>query len=505
MTDHLPEDVEALDDSDDLAAHPLTALRLEKHLEAIESGSYPYRFERSHLAAELHSEFGALEPASETDTVARVAGRMFNVRSMGKLTFAVLQDVSGTVQLFVDKRTVGDDAYDDFNSLDLGDWIGVEGLVMTSKKGELSVRVRSFELLAKSLRPFPDKWHGLADKGRRFRQRYLDLATNEEARQTALARTSIVRTIRDEFHKRGYVEVETPILQAQAGGAAARPFITHHNALGIDMYLRIATELHLKRLIVGGLEKVFEVGRIFRNEGIDATHSPEFTMVEAYEAFADYTDIMTLMEELFEAIAIGLNGISTIEVAGRTVDLAGPYRRVSVIDLVNEALGRAVGFDMDLDDLRSIAAEKGVDVQPSWGHGKLIYGLFEELCEGDLIEPTFVIDHPVEISPLTRVHRSDPNLAERFELYIGGSEMCDAFSELNDPIDQRARFAAQAQARAAGDDEAQLIDEDFLTALEYGMPPTGGLGFGVDRLVMLLTGQDSIREVVLFPQMRPND
>ncbi len=496
---------ENLNDTDDLSAHPLTARRLEKHLAALDSDSYPYRFERTHLTSELHRQFADLDPGSETDTVVRVAGRMLNVRSMGKLTFAVLQDAACRVQLFVDQRTLGDEAFAEFADLDMGDWVGVEGLVMTSKKGELSVRVQSFQLLSKSLRPFPDKWHGLQDKGRRYRQRYLDLATNDEARRIALARATVVRSLRDQFHQRGFVEVETPMLQAEAGGAAARPFETHHNALGIDMVLRIATELHLKRLVVGGMERVFEIGRIFRNEGIDATHSPEFTTLEAYQAFADYNDIMVLMEEVFEAVAIDLNGVSTIDTGERTIDLAGPYRRVSVLDLVNDALDHPVGFDMDLADLRAIATGNGVDVQEAWGHGRLIYALFEELCEGTLIDPTFVIDHPVEISPLTRGHRSDPNLTERFELYIAGAEMCDAFSELIDPLDQRARFSAQAAARAAGDDEAQTVDEDFLTALEYGLPPTGGLGLGIDRLVMLLTGQDTIREVVLFPQMRPTE
>ncbi len=505
MDDPATDTSEQLSDADDLSAHPLTALRLDKHRAALEANSYPYRFERTHLTGELHDQFAALEPGTETTTVVRVAGRLFNVRSMGKLTFAVLQDVAGRVQLFVDRRTLGDEAFAKFAELDLGDWIGVEGLVMTSKKGELSVRAQSVELLSKSLRPFPDKWHGLADKERRYRQRYLDLATNEEARRIAFARATVVRSLRDQFHQRGFVEVETPMLQPEAGGAAARPFETHHNALGVDMVLRIATELHLKRLIVGGMERVFEIGRIFRNEGIDATHSPEFTTLEAYQAFADYNDLMVLMEEILAAVAVDLNGVSTIETADGVVDLAGPYRRISVIDAVNAVLDEPVGFGTDIVVLRAVATEHGVDVQEVWGHGRLLYALFEELVEGTLIEPTFVIDHPVEISPLTRIHRSDPNLTERFELYIGGAEMCDAFSELIDPLDQRARFTAQAEARAAGDDEAQTVDEDFLTALEYGMPPTGGLGLGIDRLVMLLTGQVTIREVVLFPQMRPTE
>lgn len=499
------DDGQPINDTDDLSSHPLTAQRLEKHLAALEANAYPYRFERSHLTSELHQQFADLEPGSETETVVRVAGRLFNRRSMGKLTFAVLQDVAGRVQLFVDKRTLGDDAFEEFANLDVGDWVGVEGLVMTSKKGELSVRAQSVLLLSKSLRPFPDKWHGLADKGRRYRQRYLDLATNDEARRIAFARATVVRSLRDQFHQRGFVEVETPMLQAEAGGAAARPFETHHNALGIDMVLRIATELHLKRLVVGGMERVFEIGRIFRNEGIDATHSPEFTTLEAYQAFADYNDLMTLMEEVFEAAACAVNGTSKVTVSDTTIDLAGPYRRVSVVDSVNDVLDSPVGFDTDIDDLRAVASRHGVDVQEPWGHGRLLYALFEQLVEHTLIEPTFVIDHPVEISPLTRIHRSDPNLTERFELYVGGAEMCDAFSELIDPLDQRARFTAQAAARAAGDDEAQTVDEDFLTALEYGLPPTGGLGLGIDRLVMLLTGQDTIREVVLFPQMRPTE
>lgn len=504
MTEESPQPPdEAGSEEAGLADHPLTALRLEKHQRHLAEGGYPYRFERSSLAAELHDKYADLEPGVMTTDPTVVAGRLRNVRRMGKLMFAVLQDSSGQIQLFVDRRVLGEDAFDRFADLDVGDWVGGAGTVMTSNKGELSVRLSSFELLAKALRPLPDKWHGLTDHEQRFRRRYLDLIVNDDARRTALMRSRVVGTLRREFERRGFVEFETPVLQLEAGGALARPFATHHNALGLDMYLRIATELHLKRLVVGGFERVFEIGRVFRNEGTDTTHNPEFTTLEAYQAFADYNDIMVLMEEIFPVVATAATGESVVQVGDRSIDFRGPYRRASVVDLASEAVGVDLSFEMDLAELRRIAAANDVEVHPSWGHGHIIYELCDELVSPTLWEPTFVIDHPKEVSPLTRVHRSDPNLTERFELFIGGREMCDAYSELMDPLEQRRRFEEQAAAKAAGEEETHPIDEDFLRALEYGFPPTGGLGIGVDRLVMLLAAHDNIREVILFPHLRP--
>jgi lysyl-tRNA synthetase, class II len=363
--------------------------------------------------------------------------------------------------------------------------------------------VASFRLLSKGLRPLPDKWHGLTDVEERSRRRYVDLIVNPEARRIALGRAKVVSALRREFESRGYVEVETPILQAHAGGALARPFVTHHNALDMDLYLRIATELHLKRLVVGGLERVFEIGRIFRNEGVDSTHNPEFTMLESYEAFADYSDIMEMVEEIVAAVAVAATGSTEIEYQGRPMSLAGPYRRARMTDLVSEATGTSVSIHTPIEELARLARAHGVEPSEDWRAGKLIEELFGATAEESIWEPTFVTDYPVEISPLARRHREEPRLTERFELFIAGAEYANAFTELNDPRDQRERFLAQAAAKAAGDEEAHPIDEDFVRALEYGMPPTGGLGIGVDRLVMLLTDQLHIREVILFPTMRP--
>jgi len=502
MTDDgAPEDVP--EDSDALESHPLTRERLAKYHKHMEDGGYPYRFSRTDVAAELHGRFSDLEPGSETEEVVTVAGRLMNTRVMGKLLFAVLSDVSGTIQLFVDKRTLGDDDFVAFGDLDSGDWIGATGTVLTTKRGELSVRVTSFELLQKSLRPMPDKWHGLKDVEARSRQRYLDLMANEDSRRTAVIRAKIISELRRQFETRGYIEVETPVLLRQATGATARPFSTHHNALDMEMHLRIATELYLKRLVVGGLERVYEIGRIFRNEGIDSLHNPEFTMLESYEAYADYGDIMDLVEDVVAACSLVATGSTTIEYQGRTLDLAGPYRRATMLELVREATAEDVGYDTDLATLRSLAGSHGVEVEGHWGTGKLIESIFDAVVEPTLWDPTFVTEHPAEISPLARRHRSKPLVTERFELFIAGSEYANAFSELNDPFDQRARFEAQAAMKAAGDDEAHPIDEDYLRALEYGLPPTGGLGIGVDRLVMLLTDKHHIREVILFPTMRP--
>jgi lysyl-tRNA synthetase class 2 len=485
-----------------LAEHPLTAGRLALHQARLAEDAYPYRYERTATAAVLHRRYSNLPPAAETDDEVSVAGRVMLLRSFGKLVFVTLQDGSGRIQLFIDRRTLGDDAFAALDDVDLGDWLGASGTVMTTKKGELSVAVETFALLQKSLRPLPDKWHGLQDIELRSRRRYIDLIVNDDARTTALTRATIVSELRRQFEARGYIEVETPVLLAEATGALARPFETHHHALGQDMYLRIATELFLKRLVVGGIERVFEIGRIFRNEGIDSTHNPDFTMLESYEAFADYGDIAAMVEEIVAAVATTVAGSTHIEYESRPLDLTPPFRRARMVDLVADAVGRPVTFDEPLDGVRALAEHHGIEPQSHWRHGKLIEELFDALVADDIWEPTYVMDHPKEISPLAREHRDDPNLTERWELFIAGSEYANAFSELNDPIDQRARFEAQAAAKASGDHEAHPVDEDYLLALEYGLPPTGGLGIGVDRLVMLLTNQHHIREVILFPTMR---
>jgi lysyl-tRNA synthetase class 2 len=481
----------------------LVAGRREHHQEILDSGGYPHRYQRSHMAAELQEQFADLEPGAETDTRVSVAGRIMLHRSFGKLEFATVQDGSGTIQLFVDRTTLGDDLADGFTKVDLGDWVGATGLVMTTRKGELSVRVEDFVVLQKSLRPLPDKWHGLADIELRSRRRYLDLMVNEEARKTAMSRIAVVSELRRQFEARGFVEVETPVLLTQATGANARPFATKHHALDMEMSLRIATELHLKRLVVGGMERVFEIGRIFRNEGMDSTHNPEFTMLEAYQALADHTDMMDLVEQVFSEVTRAVIGGTTLTYQGKEVDLATPFRRATMIDLVSEKLGQAVGLDTPPSDLAALARAGGVEVEEGWSPARIIAEIYEETVEPGIWDPVFVTHQPIEVSPLARRNRDDPRLADRFELVIAGSEYANAFSELNDADDQRERFESQAEARAAGDEEAHPVDEDYLLALEYGLPPTGGLGIGVDRLVMLLTDQAHIREVILFPTLRP--
>jgi lysyl-tRNA synthetase class 2 len=493
MTDHAEQDTD-----------PLVAARRERHAAILEAGGYPERFERSDLAADLRGRFPDLEPGTQTEVKASVAGRLMLHRSFGKLQFGTLRDSSGSIQLLVDRGVAGDELADRFETVDLGDWIGAEGVIMTTRKGELSVRVESLVVLQKSLRPLPEKWHGLQDLEQRSRHRYLDLMVNEEARQVAMTRVLIVSELRRQFEDRGFVEVDTPVLLPQATGAMARPFRTEHHALGMTMYLRIATELYLKRLVVGGLERVFEMGRIFRNEGIDSTHNPEFTMLEAYQALADYRDILALIEEVFGAVTERALGETSITYRGEILDLTPPYRRVTMTELISETLGEPVDLDTPIEVLRRIGAEVGVEVADDWTAGRLVAEIYEEAVEGRIWEPTFVTHPPIEVSPLARRNREDPRLADRFELVIAGSEYANAFSELNDPDDQRARFEEQAAARAAGDEDAHPLDEDYLLALEYGLPPTGGLGIGVDRLVMLLTDQAHIRDVILFPTLRPN-
>jgi lysyl-tRNA synthetase class 2 len=465
---------------------------------------YPVRFDRDRTLAELRSQFTDLAPGTETDEHVRVAGRILTIRRQGKLVFATVRDAGAQVQLFVSRGEIGDVAFDDFERLDLGDWVGVEGVVMTTRKGELSVDVRSFALLAKALRPLPDKWHGLADVDTRFRQRYVDLIVNERARRVFEIRFAVVDALRRHLRELGFVEVETPVLSLEAGGANARPFVTHHNALDVELYLRIALELHLKRLVVGGMERVFEIGRVFRNEGIDTSHNPEFTMLEAYQAFADYHDLMGLTEGLVAAAAVAaLDGRTVVQLGDETIDLTPPWPRASMVDLVREHAGVDLHPAMPVGDARAVVERLGLDHHPSWGAGRLTQEVYDRLVEPRLVQPTFVVDHPLEVSPLARAHRDDPTLVERFEVVVNGHELANAFSELNDPIEQRRRFEAEVRAREAGDLEAGSVDEDYLRALEYGLPPTGGLGIGVDRLVMLLAGVTSIREVILFPTLRP--
>ena len=461
----------------------------------------PYRFERDRDCASLHAEFGGLDDGAETGVRVSVAGRLMLRRVQGKLAFGTLQDSSGRIQLFAGSAWT--EGFEQFCGLSLGDWIGATGEVVKTKRGELSVKVSSWTLLAEARRQFPDKWHGLSDTDTRYRQRYVDLWVTEESRRTMQLRSRLVSGMRRWLEDRGFVEVETPIFHPIAGGAAARPFTTHHNALDMDLYLRIATELYLKRLVVGGFEKVFEIGRTFRNEGLSPRHNPEFTMIEVYEAYADYTDMMSLTESLISQLALDLLGTTSLTYAGRPLELAAPWRRATLTELVEEHAGVRVDLDMPLDDLRAIAAKHGVDTHPSWGPGKLVLEVYEKTTEAELWGPIHVMDYPQEVSPLARPHRSRPGYVERFESIVAGRELANAFSELTDPDVQRQTFEAQAAAKAAGDEEAMAVDDDYIRALEYGLPPTGGLGIGIDRLVMLFADAHHIRDVLLFPTLRP--
>ena len=463
---------------------------------------YPYRFDPTNDVESIRARYLHLPPGSETDDSVTVAGRVMLKRDQGKLVFITLRDRTGDIQLFVSKAVVGDDSFELICGLDLGDWIGVSGHVMTTRKGELSIKTASITLLAKSIRPMPDKWHGITDPDTRYRQRYADLIINEEARRAFAVRHAIIMSFRRTLHDQGFIEVETPVLHMEAGGAHARPFITHHNALDMQLYLRIALELHLKRLIVGGMERVYEIGRVFRNEGISTRHNPEFTMMELYQAFADYTDVMAITENLIVNAAIDATGTSVVTIDDFKVDLAKPWRRVRMIDLVAEATGVEVHPSQSREQLAALASTHGVNVEPHYGPGKIIEELFEKTAESSLREPTFVTHHPVEISPLARVDRNDPHLTERFELFVGGRELANGYSELNDPIEQRERFEEEQRMKEAGNAEAGTVDEDYLRALEYGMPPTGGLGIGMDRVTMLLANVHSIKDVILFPTLR---
>ncbi len=464
---------------------------------------YPYRFDRTDTLGELRSAYGELEPGTETEVRSTVAGRVLLIREQGKLIFATMRDRTGELQLFVSKAVVGDEAFAAFGALDLGDWVGAEGTVMTTRKGELSLRVERFELLAKTVRPLPDKWHGLTDTDTRYRQRYADLIVNADARRAFEVRHAMISSFRRTLDAHGFIEVETPVLHVEPGGAHARPFVTHHNTLDMTLYLRIALELHLKRLIVGGMERVYEIGRIFRNEGLSTRHNPEFTMLELYWAFADYSEVMGITETLIRTAALEATGSTMVTIDGASHDLAEPWRRARMIDLVAEAIGDEVHPTMPLERARSLAEAHGVRIEQRWGTGKLIEELFEATAESALVAPTFVTGHPVEISPLARVDRNDPALTERFELFVGRRELANGYSELNDPREQRLRFEDEQRSKDAGNAEAGSVDEDYLRALEYGMPPTGGLGIGMDRVAMLLAGTESIKEVLLFPTLRP--
>jgi lysyl-tRNA synthetase, class II len=461
----------------------------------------PYRADVTATAAGIHVDHGGLGDGEETDVVVSVAGRLMLRRDQGKLAFGVLQDSTGRIQLFAMARATPD--FDGFTGLSIGDWILVTGIVMTTKRGELSVRVDDWTVLAPAQRPFPDKWHGITDPDIRYRQRYVDLWVTEEARTVFRQRSEIVAAMRRRLAEKNFVEVETPMLHPIPGGALAKPFVTHHNALDTDLYLRIAPELYLKRLVVGGMEKVFEIGRVFRNEGMSTRHNPEFTMLELYWAYADHTDMMTLTEELVAAVAVDVMGTTTIDYDGREVDLSTPWRRATMEELILEHAGVAVSLDTPIDELRALCERFDVETKPHHGPGKLIAEIYEKTTESKLWGPVFVTDYPIEVSPLSREHRDRPGYTERFEAIVAGRELCNGFSELNDPAVQRERFESQKVGRDAGDDEAMVVDDDFIRALEYGLPPTAGLGVGVDRLVMLLTGTTTIRDVVLFPTLRP--
>jgi lysyl-tRNA synthetase len=466
---------------------------------------YPARFERDTTLAEIRERYSDLSAGEQTDVRVRVAGRIMLVRRHGALIFADLHDPTGSLQLLAERDDLGEQGEQDFAQLDRGDWVGVEGTVEASRKGELSVRVRSFTLLAKALRPLPEKHRGLTDVDTRLRQRYLDLIVNPDTRRVFEIRTSVIAAMRRALEERGFLEVETPVLDDQAGGAVARPFVTHHNALDLDLYLRIALELPLKRCVVGGFERVFEIGRVFRNEGLDTRHNAEFTLLEAYQALADYHDMMELVETLIAEAARAAIGTTTIEADGGRIDVAPPWRRVTMADLIEERHGVRMHPSMPLAEAQAICDRLGVPYEPGWGSGRLMAELYHATCEATLVEPTFVYDYPREISPLARTHREDPDLVERFEAVVARRELANAYSELNDPVDQRARFEAEAAARAAGDEQAESLDEDYIRALEYGLPPTGGLGIGLDRVVMLLAGVRSIRDVILFPTLRPEE
>lgn len=484
------------------------AVRREKMQQLRDQGMDPFgkRFDRLAYTEELlerWDQFSKEELADKKDeSVTAIAGRIMTKRGKGKAGFAHIQDITGQIQIYVRKDQIGDEAFEVWNQADLGDFVGVKGPMFKTNTGELSVKPKEFTLLTKALRPLPDKYHGLKDVEERYRKRYLDLITSQESRETFINRSKIIKEMRNYLDGVGFLEVETPMMHSIAGGAQARPFITHHNALDRDLYMRIALELHLKRLVIGGIEKVYEIGRVFRNEGVSTRHNPEFTMMELYEAYADYKDIMTLTEEMIAFIAEKVNGTMKVTYDGEEIDLTPKWKRVHMVDIVNEYTG--VNFyDIEtVEEARAAAKEHNVEIGDNMLYGHILNEFFEQKVEEELVQPTFVYGHPVEISPLAKKNDEDSRFTDRFELFIVRREHANAFTELNDPIDQRERFEAQVAERDAGNDEAHEMDEDYLEAMEYGLPPTGGLGIGIDRLVMLLTDSASIRDVLLFPSMR---
>ncbi len=484
-------------------------VRREKMNELRDEGIDPFghRFERTYLAAQLQQEFGEddKDELNDVHKTAIIAGRMVSKRGKGKVGFADLQDRTGKMQIYVRKDILGDDVYHVFKRSDIGDHLGIEGDIIKTDMGELTIRATKLTFLSKALRPLPDKFHGLQNKEQIYRQRYLDLISNPESFERFKKRSKIITAIRSYLDGQDFLEVETPVLHNQAGGANARPFVTHHNALDIKLYLRIALELHLKRLIVGGMERVYEIGRVFRNEGMDTRHNPEFTMLESYVAYFDFHDVMDETEGIFKAAAKAVTDDGVITYQGQEIDLNKNFARIHMVDAIKQYTGVDFWPKMSVEDARKLADDHGIHYEDYWAVGHIINAFFEELVQPKLDQPTFVYGHPVEISPLAKKNPDDPRFTDRFELYIVGNEFANAFTELNDPIDQRKRFEAQVKERAEGNEEAEGIDEDFIEALEYGMPPTGGLGIGIDRLVMLLTDAESIRDVLLFPTMRPEE
>lgn len=479
-------------------------MRKLAELEAAGVDPYPARFGVTHLAADLHREYAGLSEEGDAGAPqVSIAGRLMSVRGHGKATFAHLQDGSGRIQIYIVRDTVGLEAYDLCKKLDVGDYLGVEGQLFRTRTGELTVRAMTVQLLSKSLRPLPEKWHGLTDVETRFRQRYLDLIVNRQVADAFRTRSRLITEIRRFLESRRFLEVETPMMQAMAGGAMARPFVTHHNALDLTLYLRIAPELYLKRLVVGGFDRVFEINRSFRNEGISTQHNPEFTMLEFYQAYADYRDLMAMTEELLAHLAKEITGDQEVTYQGQRISFAPPWPKLTL----EEALVNLAGLDAEAlkteEDVSTLARRYGVSISPGWGRGKVMAELFDALVEPKLLQPTFIIDFPTELSPLAKAKRGEPTTVQRFELFVGGMEIANAYSELNDPREQRARFLDQLRQRDQGDLEAHGLDEDYLRALEYGMPPTAGEGIGIDRLAMLFTDSASIRDVILFPLLKP--
>ena len=481
------------------------ATRLAKRAALFEAGQNPYpeHSELEDYVADIEAKYAELADGEDTEDVVKIAGRVVAKRGQGKIMFIVVRDATAEIQLFCRINDMDEAAWSTLKALDLGDILGVTGVVVRTQRGQLSVAPKSATLLAKAVRPLPEKFHGLSDKETRYRQRYVDLIANDDVRETFRKRSQILSTFRRFMESDGYMEVETPILQTIQGGATAKPFITHFNALDQECYLRIATELHLKRCIVGGFERVFEIGRIFRNEGMDLTHNPEFTTMEAYRAFSDLEGMKALAQGVIKAANKAIGNPEVIEYQGQTIDLSGEWASRPMTDIVSNVLGKQVTIDTPVEELAAAAREKGLEIKPEWTAGKIIAEIYDELGEDTIVNPTFVCDYPIEVSPLAKRFEDDPRLTHRFELVIAGHEYANAFSELNDPVDQAERFAAQMAEKAGGDDEAMEYDEDYVRALEYGMPPAGGIGIGIDRVVMLLTNQASIRDVLLFPHMKP--